>query len=203
MIITEIKPHNKKKSKIYIDGSFAFLLYKGEMRRYQIEEGKELSEEVYEELLQEVLLKRGKARAMHLLMSMERTEGQLRQKLLEGGYPPAVIEQVLDYVKGYRYVDDERYASDYVRTKGRSKSVRQMKADLLRKGVSQEVIRHTIENQEVDESVAIRRLIEKKNIDVEHATRDQMQKLYQSLARRGFSYDDIRRELTRYRDEAQ
>lgn len=203
MIITEIKPHNKKKSKIYIDGSFAFLLYKGEMRRYQIEEGKELSEEIYEELLQEVLLKRGKARAMHLLMSMERTEGQLRQKLLEGGYPPAVIEQVLDYVKGYRYVDDERYASDYVRTKGRSKSVRQMKADLLRKGVSQEVIRHTIENQEVDESVAIRRLIDKKNIDVEHATRDQMQKLYQSLARRGFSYDDIRRELTRYREEAQ
>lgn len=199
MIITEIKPINSKRSKIYIDGEFAFVLYKGEIRRYGFAEGEAVREEDYEEIVQEVLLKRGKARALHLLQSMERTEGQLRSKLREGGYPEEVIEQVLEYVKGYHYVDDTRYAAAYLNSRSKTKSIRQIQMELQAKGISKELIKSILEEQdEVDESVAIRRWIQKKKIDVNNASREQLQKFYQFLLRKGFKYEDIQSELRLY-----
>lgn len=191
MIVTDICPYNKKKYKIFIDGSYAFMLYRGEMRRYGIEKDAQLSETDYEELMQEVLVKRGRSRALHLLLSMSRTKEQVRSKLSEGGYPPEVIEQVLDYVKAYHYIDDERYTSDYLRTRGTHKSVRQLKAELYRKGISDKIISKTLEEQPVDEREAIYRWMEKKQFDMEHASREEKNRMYQFLARRGFSYQDI------------
>lgn len=196
MIITEIKPINHKKSKVYIDEEFAFVLYKGEVRRYQLQEMEPISEEDYNEILQEVLLKRGKARALHLLESMDRTEEQMRRKLKEGGYPSKIIEQILDYVKDYHYVDDSRYASGYLRVKGTTKSIRQMRCELQQKGVSSEVIQEVLEQEEsIDESAAIRRWIEKKQIDLEQISQEQLWKFYQFLLRKGFRYEDIQHEL--------
>jgi len=34
MIVSEIVPFDKKRSKIYLDEEYAFLLYKGEIRQY-------------------------------------------------------------------------------------------------------------------------------------------------------------------------
>ena len=38
MTVTKIEPVTKSKYKIYLDGQFAFVLYKGELSRYHIEE---------------------------------------------------------------------------------------------------------------------------------------------------------------------
>lgn len=198
MEITQIKPINSKRSRIYIDGICAFELYKGEVRRYQLAEGEELPDTVYEEILQ-MLLKRGKARALHLLETMDRTEGQLRQKLRAGGYPELVTEQILDYVKSFHYVDDERYVSNYIRSRGKTKSFRQMRAELMRKGVPSEQISVVAEQEEaVDDTAAIRAWMAKKRIDPDLTDRGQMLKFYQFLLRKGFSYEDIRQELKIY-----
>ena len=78
MQITDIKSVSKTKLKAYLDGQIAFTLYKGELFRYRIQEDGELSEEVYQEIREKVVLKRAKLRAMHLLNDMDRTESQLR-----------------------------------------------------------------------------------------------------------------------------
>ena len=44
MIITSIKEYDKKRSQIYIDGEKAFLLYKGEIRKYKLEVDQELDQ---------------------------------------------------------------------------------------------------------------------------------------------------------------
>lgn len=195
-MITEIRPVNQKKSRVYIDEEFAFILYKSEIRRYRLEENEEITEADYTEILQEVLLKRGKARALHLLSSMDRTEGQLKNKLKEGGYPQEVIEQILDYVRNYHYVDDSRYVSGYLRTKGKTKSVRQMQAELQQKGVAAELVKEVMEQEEaIDESAAIRCWMEKKHIDPETISKEQLWKFYQFLLRKGFHYEDIQHEL--------
>ena len=59
---------------------------------------------------------------MHLLENSDRTEYQLRQKLLESEYPEDLVVDAIDYVKGYHYVDDARFADCYVRLRGASKS---------------------------------------------------------------------------------
>ena len=112
MLVTQVTELSKSRSKVYIDQEFAFVLYKGELRLYHIKEGQQLSEEDYRTIMQEVLPKRAKLRAMNLLQGREYTTAQLRTKLQQGFYPTEIIEQAIAYVAGFHYIDDLRYAVD-------------------------------------------------------------------------------------------
>ena len=67
MLVTQVTELSKSRSKVYIDQEFAFVLYKGELRLYHIKESEELRPEDYRTIMQEVLPKRAKLRAMNLL----------------------------------------------------------------------------------------------------------------------------------------
>ena len=114
MIVTEMIPLTKNRYKIYIDNEFAFVLYKGELHIYQIDVGNEVSIENFEEIVTKLLPKRAKMRAMNLLQKRTYTEKQLTDKLRDGFYPEDVIEDAINYVKSFRYIDDLRYAVDYI-----------------------------------------------------------------------------------------
>ena len=73
MTVTKLDAVTKTKSKVFLDGQFAFVLYKGELARYGIKEGAQIEEENYREVLEKVVIKRAKLRAMHLLEDMDRT----------------------------------------------------------------------------------------------------------------------------------
>ena len=75
-----------------MDDGTEFVLYRGEAKKYRLGEGAELSDNEYGELLYDVVGKRAKKRALHLLEKMDRTERQLRDKLRQGGYPPVCVE---------------------------------------------------------------------------------------------------------------
>ena len=49
-MITKLEPYGAR-TKIYIDGALAFLLYKGEVRKFHLEENKEISNEIYEKII--------------------------------------------------------------------------------------------------------------------------------------------------------
>ena len=55
MMVTSILPVDKRKSKVFLEEGFAFVLYRGEVERFGIEEGKELEADVYQRILTEVL----------------------------------------------------------------------------------------------------------------------------------------------------
>jgi len=76
MLVTQVTELSKSRSKVYIDQEFAFVLYKGELRLYHIKEGQQLSEEDYRTIMQEVLPKRAKLRAMNLLHIPRHSCGQ-------------------------------------------------------------------------------------------------------------------------------
>ena len=127
---------------------------------------------------------------------MDRTEQQLRQKLRQGDYPEEIIDRAIDYVKSYRYVDDEGYASRYIDYRKDSKSRQQITQELLRKGISKEMINRVYEGKEpADETAMIQKWVRKKKVDLETATLQERQKLYQFLMRKGFSSRDISRVL--------
>lgn len=142
--------------------------------------------------------KKAKHRALYILERMDRTEQELRQKLAQN-YEPDIVEEALAYVKEYHYIDDLRYAKNYIAWKGQTKSRRQIEQELLfRKGVSRETVRQAFEESEMpEEGVLIRHWIEKKNIRPRTATGEELRRFYQFLMRRGFQMEDIRKELER------
>ena len=74
MVVTDITEVTKAKSRVFLDGEFAFVLYKGELRLYHIQVGQEMSTEVYEEIIHTVLTKRAKKRCLMLLQKKDYTE---------------------------------------------------------------------------------------------------------------------------------
>ncbi len=192
MIVTGLTEFGKDKRKVYLDGQFAFVLYKGELSGCHIEEGRELSDEMYEKIMEEILWKRIRQRSLYLLKSMDRTEYQLRQKLKENGYPEELTDRVVDWLKELHYLDDVRYAEHYIRFHGEQKGRNLLQLELAQKGIDREVICTVLERGEgPDEEQAIRYWIQKKGIHPEKATPKEKNRLYGFLLRKGFSSSEI------------
>lgn len=200
MQVTKIEELTKSRSKIYIDGEFAFVLYKGELRIHHVKEGENLTEEAYRAIMEEVLPKRAKLRAMNLLKNREYTTVQLRGKLEQGLYPQEVIEDALDYVASFHYTDDMRYALQYITCHENNRSRRRIEQDLQGKGIARETIQaawNTWESNggEQDEDGMIRRLLEKRGYSPDTADYTERQRQAAFLMRKGFSGESIRRVL--------
>lgn len=138
-------------------------------------------------------LKKAKAKALSLLMHMDRTEAKLRTALLQRGYSEEVTDQALEYVKQLHYVDDARYARVYVENRADKKSRAELKRDLRKKGVPEDMIGQALEDVETeDEKSAVLRLLKKRGFDARTADQKEAAKQYRYLMNRGFSYGDIR-----------
>ena len=200
MIVTQITGITKGRYRIYIEEKPAFVLYRGELKKFGIREGELISEESLQEIQKELLPGRAKRRAMNLLQSRDYTEAGLREKLRSGDYPESCIEEALVYVKSYGYVDDRRYAGDFITYNIDRKSRTRIEQDLMRKGISKDTICAVFEELEEqgtrqDEGAMIRSLLEKKKFDPQTATKQEKQRTYAFLYRRGFHSEAINRAL--------
>lgn len=197
VIVQMIEPLSNGKSRIRLDNGEVWILYRKEMNLFQIETDTVLTDDRYKAVRSEVLIKRAKKRAMHLLEKMDRTEEQLRKKLLENEYPKDIVETAISYVKSFHYVDDTRYADTYIRLHGRDKSRAKLLMELRSKGISDEIACNAIDGsqEERDESKIIRAILDKKHYSPETATEEEKRRMYGFLARRGFQSADICREI--------
>ena len=193
MTVTKIEPLSKTRYKVFIEGQFAFTLYKGELSRYHIAEECVLEEDVYE-AIRKIAIKRAKLRAMHLLSDMGRTESQLRTKLKQGGYTEEIAEEAIRYVKSFGYVNDAEYVRSFIDSRKEKKSKKEIYAALKQKGVASEVIEQIFEEMdygEEDSRRAIEALVRKKNYHPETADLKEKQKMMGYLMRKGFRYEDV------------
>ncbi len=196
MIITDIVEVTGTKAKVCVDNGVTFMLYKGEIQKFSLEKDGLLPEELYDKIINEILLKRAKLRCMNLLKNRDYTVYQLVAKLRQGGYPEAVIEGATAYVASFGYIDDFRYARTYIMSAGQTKSRRQIERNLLQKGISKEQIcaayaQCSVEEDTTQEQKLIEKLLEKKRFDSQNATYADRQKIAAFLYRKGFSMDDI------------
>ncbi len=197
MLITKITPLSKNRYQIVLEDKQSFVLYKSEMQKFGFIEETDISDEVVKQIKSEVLVKRAKLRALHLLNDMDRTESGLMQKLRQGGYPEDVISEALSYVKSFGYIDDSRYAEQYIRSRMQKKSRRELYAALVGKGLDISIIETALEVcfSDSSERQAIEQLLRKKNFDVHTADDKAKKKMYDYLMRKGFRYEDIRQAI--------
>ena len=111
---------------------------------------------------------RAKKRVLHLLERSQKSEKQLRDKLKEGGYEMDVIDEAIEYAKSYHYIDDERFARDFVRLSCHNKSRIRLKQDLSQKGIDKDLIDIAIEEEyDVDEVDLLKNILRKRHFDPE------------------------------------
>lgn len=198
MMITEILPVTKQKYRVVTDEQLAFILYKGELPHYHLQAGRELTEQEFRTIQEEVLIKRAKLRAMHLLTARDYTELQLRNKLEQGEYTQEAVETAIEYVRSWHYLDDQRYMEQYLTGFSGNKSRRQREQELQQKGISKEMIAAFRQKQEdigekQDETEMILGLLRKRCRDPRSADEKEKRRHYAYLMRKGFDSGDIRR----------
>ena len=194
MIVSKVEACGRNKSKVFLEEGFAFVLYRGELERYGICEGSEISRKLYQTIEEEILAPRARDLCLRLLGDSDRSEHQMRERLAREGFPQTVVGRVMDYLREYRYTDDRRMAAYYVESRGRVKSKRQLAWELREKGIDPETAREALEKAPPEEE-AIRRLIERRTGGRTPGSRKEWQKLYGYLGRKGFSFEEIRRVL--------
>ena len=120
--VKEVARREKGRVFFRFDNGTEFTLYRSEIRGLPQAESTLLMTEdaylpvsLYEKILTEIVGKRAKKRALFLLERMDRTESQLCEKLRQNGYPEECVAAAVEYVKQYHYIDDLRYAKQYIR----------------------------------------------------------------------------------------
>lgn len=211
MRISKLEVVEKIKTKVYIDEEYHFLLYPQDMRLYKLEEGMELTDEEYKKIIKDTVLRRGKQKALTLLEHMDRTEYELILKLKISGYSQSIIDTIIAYVKSYHYIDDARYASQYIRYKKESKSKKQIQMELMQKGIASNFIEIAMDEEyfseeyfdgkeeleDGPEDIAIKKAIYKKikEKNIDELDEKERTKLMGYLYRKGFSTDLIRKHM--------
>lgn len=194
--VVQVEKIGNGKRRIRFECGEDLILYYSETRGYKLEEGVYIPYALYEKLLKEVVGKRAKKRALHILEQMDRTEQQLREKLLLSEYPECCIDDAIEYVKSFHYLDDQRYAENFTRYKKEKFSRQQIKQKLMMKGIAREIVSDAVDTEyDVDESVHIRSLLEKKHFSREEADEGEFRRVYNYLLRRGFRSSDILKEM--------
>ena len=197
--ICEIRKLTGGRYLVVLEDDFQFPLYGKELDHYDIREAGVLREAAETEILQELLPKRAKLCAMHFLQNSDRTEEQVRRKLRTLFYPEDIITLAVSYVKQYHYIDDVRYAANYIEYRSDSKSMRQLEQELYQKGISKEDIEAAKEQIDCpDEGIQIRNWLEKKGYSSVQADCKETERIYRFLARRGYSISAIQKEIRNF-----
>ncbi len=211
MVITKLEQMQKQKGaagkasvrsskvKVYLDGDYAFFLYQRDIADYDLAEGMELKEDILEKL-KETVFQRSKEKVLSLLGFMDRTEQELKVKLKDSGYPDEIIQKTIGFVTEYGFLNDKRYALNYIRHRKETRSRAVLAAELMAKGIGREIsadifTKEYDEPQEDPEITALRKAIHKKVRDTSSLTWEEKQKLMGHLYRKGFSPDKIRKSL--------
>lgn len=192
-----IEPVTKTKFRIYLDGEFAFVLYKSELARYGIKDGGEISDEMAAKIKEETVLKRARVKALKLLGDMDRTRAELKDRLMRSDFTEEIAELALAYADSFGYLNDERYVENYVQSRKETKSRREICAELSRKKVDREIVERVLEDcyRADDSCTAILKLLKKRHYDAEQMDQKEKQKICAWLARKGFRYGEIRKAM--------
>ena len=82
--------------------------------------------------------KNARRKAMLLLEHMDRTEKGLSDRLRQAGFSAEATEDAMNYVRSYGYLNDYRYAMNYISFRMGTKSRQKILQELSGKGIDRE-----------------------------------------------------------------
>ncbi len=132
--------------------------------------------------------------AMHILEFKTRTEQELRQKLKQKEFSEDQIEDAIEYVKSFGYINDRRYAETYILNRQQEKSRTKIIQELVQKGIDHSIAEEAWEeacDSERSERDILREQVQKKLSGIEIPDEKQLRRVFAFFMRRGFKYDDI------------
>lgn len=191
----EAQKKNAERVNVYINDEFAFPCSLELVYKYGLQKGKVVQEENLKAIAEEDSFLMGKSYALRCIERTYKSEVQVKDKLIAKGYEEKVIIRVIDFMKSYEFIDDNRYAEAYIKEKMRTSGRNKIKFALSKKGIAENIIQEKLEVllKSGEKEVALV-LGEKKLIQLMKSEKDR-NKLYKKLGdflvRSGYSFDIV------------
>ncbi len=133
--------------------------------------------------------------ALYLIEFRDRTEKELREKLFGKEYDEEQIEDTVEFLKSYGYIDDKRYASHFISDAINLKKWGKIRirTELLRKGIDREIVEFAIEDAfcELDEERLLNEM-KKRFSNSDFSNMKERTRIFGFFMRRGFTSDEIK-----------
>lgn len=204
MVIQELKPSQRIKGRwlaVLEDGSI-LRIGENQVVDFALYTGKELSEEEAEALQGSAQRQQRKEKALELLARKPQSRWELEKKLAQWGAEEDEVQTVCDRMEQLGYLNDAEYAARVVRhysAKGFGPG--KLRDELYRRGVPRDLWQEAMDQAE-DPAQSIDAFVAKK-LAGKTADRQNLKKVSDALARRGYRWPDINDALRRYGAETE
>lgn len=195
MKITDItRQRRNDRVNIYIDNNFAFGLSLELKYSHDLKIDKEIDNDFIENILKEEEAKKAINAALNFLSYRQRSEKEIRGKLREKGYEENYIERAISFCKKETYIDDEAFATSFVRDKINLNNFGsyRLRNELSLKGVDSDIVERVLDENTADEYDRALELAIKKFSSYKDDDRNKIyRKLGGFLQRKGYSFDIV------------
>lgn len=196
MKITKLEYQKKDPDRVnvFIDGQFAVGIDTNDVLNLKLYANKEISQEELTNIIGQSEFGLLLNFALNYLSFRPRSEWETRFHLHRKTKDEKLIDGVIEKLKKINQINDESFAKWFIEQRNtfRPKSDRIMKHELKSKGISDEIIKRTLENDETSEFEKAYRLIKKPM---------EREKLIRFLGSRGFSWDTIEEVLAKLKNK--
>lgn len=198
MIIQDLKPskHIAGRWLVMLEDGTVLRVGENEVLQFSLYRGRELTGEEGEQLLSSARSSGLKEKALDLLTRKPMSRKELELKLEQWEASQSEQSQICDRLEELGFLDDGRYARQVVsHYAAKGYGTRKLRDELYRRGVPREFWDEALEQCE-DCSELLDAFLEKKL----KGSRDpkEMKRASDALARRGYSWSEIREALNRY-----
>ncbi len=140
--------------------------------------------------------KKAKDAAYRFLSYRQRSKKELIDKLKEKKFSDKAIEDVVQGLEEYNYINDADFAFNWAESRVRTRRIGPiiLRSELLKKGISKDIVDKTIKeiyNKYNERSLVIDALNLKAKMQKDMPEEKKKRRLYSFLVQRGFSYEVI------------
>lgn len=199
MTVTGREKKSRYRVQITLDDDRKLVLSEKSADAFGFEEGAEIPEDIWEEFLAQ-MKSECIARCGKLLQDMDYSAENLKEKLIRSGYPEEAAVYAVEKMIEAHYVDDQRFATTYLKYHLQDKSLLRIRMDLKAKGVPDEIVEQAVDSLQAEDGGFIqerekeqaKRLLKKRHFDPENVQYDEIRKQMAYLFGKGYGMDVIR-----------
>ncbi len=201
--VTQLVASKRKPERIniFVDGEFALQVHIDLIAKYNVHKGKHWTPEIQTQLHANKRSMKVRQLALAYATYKMRSEAQVRTRLSQKECTVDEIEDAIDFLIEFGYLDDDRYARAFVRDKmlGRALSETKLKMDLMKRGIRADIAINVLRDlYPRDEALELARKAAAKKLNTisYRPTDKQKQALTSYLQRQGFAWGLIKTILT-------
>lgn len=198
MMITKIEKQKKDKKRynIYFDGGFAFGLDEVTVLKFGLRTGDDIDEKKEKEIRCYDEFNMGKMIAYSLLSYKQRSQNELKKKLMMKKISEETIEKIIKLLIEQKYLDDVSYAGNYLSEKISKNPIgrRLVKYKLAEKGIENELIEKVVfENYSEEKEIELAsELLKKYKKKIKSNEGFKVKnKCFRYLLSKGFDYETV------------